>query len=943
VRRVFRVLLFCLLSTCCLAGRIIYLRVHRDVLEERVKASPQTGMERLHKLRAQFADAGCSNDALYEQAVPKQELPNLICNLPGKEPGRIVISAAMGQLSEGPEDETHWATLALLPLLAESVGHVPHRLSITFAAFSGQQHGLRGSSEYLRQLTKSQQQEIRAMVNLEDIGRTPLVYALAQEDLGLANWLTLSSTTLRVQSTPMEITPQSVDARLTNGAPVFNLDDYLVDAKTFQRDRIPAICLRSAPLPMVSAMRHAGAWPGNSSGRSFDLEVYEQTYNVLSVYLLYLDSNLNPHGPSPSGTQVAAVPPAASAAIGTESQTTGTAAPAPAVRAEEGSSHRTSTVPSAAPNSASALPGGPEKANAPSDISVFHADTQLVVMDVSVTDAKGNPVKGLQSGDFTLLENGKPQAIRVFEAHGSQTQNPGVAETSLPPGTYSNRISASTDSPLNIFLFDLLNTPPQDQAYAKSQMLQYLKTMPRGKHISLFVLSSHLQMVQGFTDDSETLMKTAEKLVRQASPLLTSEVQLQQDQGFTEEVGRYAMPSPPNGLPASVAASVASARRDAQSVTGFVSQRTATAARSESIRADQRTTLTLEALAAISRAVSGYPGRKNLVWLSGSFKIRLRPSDNSFLSVGNKTTQAAAAVSDLSSTYSYQEAIRTLTTAMATARIALYPIDVRGLKIGGVEIGVGTESTLSMVDVGNNDAYNHTLSSQSETRFGERSSMLDLAEQTGGHVFVDNDVRGSIARSLEDGSNYYTLAYTPDKNNIDKGFRSVQIKLSRGSVTLAYRPGYYPTPSGDSVKQSGAHMLAAAMQPGVPQSTMLSMTVHVLPPDATSKALRVDYSIDLNGVDFQDISDDQKRAVLDCMAVALDGKGNIAGQTANTMDAALRLQEFPAFQRTGLPMHQELVLPPGSYDLRIGVLDRASQKIGTINVPISISGEAKAN
>ena len=221
--------------------------------------------------------------------------------------------------------------------------------------------------------------------------------------------------------------------------------------------------------------------------------------------------------------------------------------------------------------------------------------------------------------------------------------------------------------------------------------------------------------------------------------------------------------------------------------------------------------------------------------------------------------------------------------------------------------------------------------------------MLDLAEQTGGHVFLDNDVRGSIAHSVEAGSNYYTLAFTPNKNNNDKSFRHVQIKLNHGSATLAYRPGYFPNPTADSLKQTAGHMLAAAMQTVAPQSTMLLITVHLLPPDGTNKALRIDYRIDLNGVRFEDAADDQKRAVLDCMAVALDNKGNIAGQIANTMDASLRLSELAAFQRTGLPMHQELVLPPGSYDLRIGVLDRDSQRIGTVNVPVQIPDETKMN
>ncbi len=951
--RVFRLLLFFLLCTCWLAASIVYLRVHRGTIEARLQARPQTATERIRMLRAQFEAAGCISNTLYEEAVSSQDLPNLICTIPGAEPGTIVIGAPVDYIAEGSGPETQWATLALLPLLAESVGSVQHRHSLTFAAFSGQQHGLRGSSEYLKELTKWQHPEIRAMVSLDDIGRTPVVYALAQDDLLLANWLTLSSSTLRLHSMPMEITARSVDAPLINGRPTvnrggfpsssphsFSLDQYLVDARAFQRARIPAIALRSAPISMIPAMRQAGAWTGNSSGKSLDIDIYEETYNLLAVYLLYLDSNLGTQHPSAPTTELARKATPANPAALTDSQNAGSV-----VSATTSTAGKTeiATASTAVPPSVPTIPNQ-RAAETPPDIAVFHSETQLVVTDVSVTDSHGAPVKGLQAGDFTLLENGKPQAIRVFETHGS-SQAPSVAAAAnpLPPGTFSNRVSSATDSPLNILLFDILNTPPQDQAYAREQMLQYLRGMPKGKYLALFVLGTHLQMVQGFTDDSEVLVKTAQKLVRQTSPLLTTEVQQQQDQGFTEEVGRYALPSTPSGLPASVAANVAAARTDAQGITGFVSQRTATGARTESIRSDQRITMTLDALSAVARAVSGFPGRKNLVWLSGSFKIRLRPSDNTVLSVAARTTQAASAVSDLSSTFSYQESIRRLTTVMAAARIAVYPVDVRGLRTGGVAIAVGTDASRSMVDPGNNDGYSGTLNSQSESRFGEHSSMLDLAQQTGGRVFLDNDVKGSIARSIEDGSTYYTLAYTPEKNGDDKSFRRVDIKMNRGSAILAYRDGYYPTQSQDSLTQSGAHMLAAAMQPGMPQSTMLLVTLRVLPPDASSKAVRVDYSIDLGGIDFNDTADNRKRAILDCMVIALEGNGNIAGQVANAMDATLGPQEFLSFQRTGLPAHQELVLPPGNYDLRVGVLDRASQRIGTINVPLTVSPETKVN
>ncbi|MGH9517721.1 MAG: VWA domain-containing protein [Terriglobales bacterium] len=936
--RVIRILMVLALSTFCLGGSsIVYLRVHRGAIEERLKAPPQDPAEQIQKLRSQFEAAGCSGVNLYQEAVPKQDLPNLICTVPGNEPGTIVVGAPADSLDDPAG--THWATLALLPLLAESVSSVQHRHSLIFVAFSGQRHGFRGSSEYLKELKRWQHPEIKAMVSLADLGRTPPVYALAQDDSRLANWLSLSSNTLRYRSMPMEITARSVDDHLLNGQSTFNPDDYLVDAQIFQHARVPAIAIRSAPAAMIPALRQTGAWQGASSGESFDIATYEETYNLLSVYLLYLDSNLGiPHQTMPKSQVAEKVAPSGPAIV-QKVQTTEAVPPASSSVGKAEIATASAATPASEPASISPA----VQSKAPAEIPIFRSESQLVLMDVSVTDSHGAPVKGLQAGDFTLLENGRPQAIRVFETHGTESLHDATTEKPLPPGTYTNRISASTDTPLDILLFDMLNTPPDDQAYARDQMLQYLRKMPKGKLLSLFVLGTHLQMVQGFTDDPETLVRTAEKLVRQSSPLLTTELQQQQDQGFTQEIGRYGMPATPSNLPASAASGIGAAQTDAQKITGFVSQRTATSSRMESTRSDQRTTMTLDALDAISRAVSGFPGRKNLVWLSGSFKIRLRPSESTVLGVAERTTQAASAVSDLTSNASYKAAIRHLTTMMAEARIAVYPVDVRGLRAGGVAIGVGSESSRSMVDVGNTDTFNNTLISQSDSRFGEYGSMLDLADQTGGHVFINNDVRGSIARSMEDGSHYYTIAYTPEKSTDEKSFRRVEIKMNHGTAILAYRPGYYPTASQESLGQSGAHKLAAAMLPGLPQSTMLLVTLRIAAPDSTSKAVRIDYSIDLGGIDFNDTANSGKRAVLDCMAVALDQKGNVAGQIANTMDATLGPQEFLSFQRTGLPAHQELALPPGNYDLRVGVLDRVSQRIGTVDVPLQVSAEAKTN
>jgi hypothetical protein len=41
-------------------------------------------------------------------------------------------------------------------------------------------------------------------------------------------------------------------------------------------------------------------------------------------------------------------------------------------------------------------------------------------------------------------------------------------------------------------------------------------------------------------------------------------------------------------------------------------------------------------------------------------------------------------------------------------------------------------------------------------------------------------------------------------------------------------------------------------------------------------------------------------------------------------------------------LHQEMMLKPGSYQLRLGVMDRLSGRIGTLDVPLTIEAKVAA-
>src|SRR4249920_2290264 len=52
---------------------------------------------------------------------------------------------------------------------------------------------------------------------------------------------------------------------------------------------------------------------------------------------------------------------------------------------------------------------------APGSGVTFSSNTNLVVVDITVKDKSGKAIEGLKKEDFTVLEDGKPQKVAVFE------------------------------------------------------------------------------------------------------------------------------------------------------------------------------------------------------------------------------------------------------------------------------------------------------------------------------------------------------------------------------------------------------------------------------------------------------------------------------------------------------------------------------------------------
>jgi len=76
--------------------------------------------------------------------------------------------------------------------------------------------------------------------------------------------------------------------------------------------------------------------------------------------------------------------------------------------------------------------------------------------------------------------------------------------------------------------------------------------------------------------------------------------------------------------------------------------------------------------------------------------------------------------------------------------------------------------------------------------------------------------------------------------------------------------------------------------------------------------------------------------------IAFDSSGKEIAHASDTLDATAPMNAYAAIQKYGLPAHQLISLPPGRYNLRIGVMDRTTQQIGTVDAPLVVPASAVA-
>lgn len=579
----------------------------------------------------------------------------------------------------------------------------------------------------------------------------------------------------------------------------------------------------------------------------------------------------------------------------------------------------------------SCLAQGPATAQAANGPAVIHARANLVLVDVVVTD-RGAAVRGLTKGQIHVFENGKEETVTVFEEHRADAAPKVGRPPALPPHVYSNYPQFAETSAANVLLLDALNTPLSDQQYVRRQMIEYLRKIPSGTRIAVFTLASRLRMVEGFTTDPAAIETAVTKGRGRSQPSVLLESAQDQD-GMSD-----------------IAESMSGV--DGGAMQQFIAD-------TQSFQTDLRVQMTLGAMQELGRYLAMIPGRKNLIWFSGSFPLTIDP---------DVTLNDA-----FSAARQYADEVRQTDNLLTEARVAVYPVDARGLMMQasmdvsrsfasapGMSMGGGTRGRNSM----SAPTSVSTRAQKADAQFmqqttHEHQTMDQIAEETGGRAFYDNNgLAYAVEQAIGNGSNYYTVGYVPETKEWDGKFRRIEVRVDGGKYELAYRRGYYaddPLKAGPAMTGEMSPVVAALERGAPPLSQIIFEARALSANDPEAKAAKVaagpagimplkapvtrylvDFSVDPREIAWSALPDGGAHAQVEVALVAWDADGKRVNYTDHAYAVNLSSQDSAAAAKRGLPIHQEIDLPVGQCWLRVAVHDLTTGRIGSLEIPLVV-------
>jgi VWFA-related protein len=516
--------------------------------------------------------------------------------------------------------------------------------------------------------------------------------------------------------------------------------------------------------------------------------------------------------------------------------------------------------------------------------ATFSAESNLVIVDVYARDKLGKVATNLKKEDFTVLEDGKPQTISVFELQKLEGELlPAIAEE--PKTLLQRNALAATPKPapalpagpikfqdrrLMVLFFDFSSMQPEDQIRAQDGAIKFLQQQMTGSDlVSIMAYGASLKTVEDFTDDRERLIADIKKFqVGAASELAGLADTGTPDEG--DDTGSF----------------------------------TADETEFNIFNTDQK----LAALESAARKLAAFPEKKALVYFSSG--IPKTGVEN-------------------------QSQLRATVNAAIRSNVAFYPVDATGLV---AEAPSGNASVASPRGTG---VFSGTHQrGRVDSRNNQQETLVTLAADTGGKALLDNnDLALGITQAQKDINSYYIIGYYSSNGAKDGRFRRIEIKLNNKElqVKLEHRNGYYADKVFAKFNTSDKErQLQDALMLGDPVSELpLALEVDHFRIGRDRYFVPISVKIPGSAISLAK-KGTQESVELDFVGQVRDRAGKLV--TAVRDGIAVKLNEADASQlgRRSFQYDTGLTLTPGDYTLRFLARENLTGKMGTFETKFNV-------
>jgi len=510
----------------------------------------------------------------------------------------------------------------------------------------------------------------------------------------------------------------------------------------------------------------------------------------------------------------------------------------------------------------------------------IRVNSDLVLVNVSVRDKRGNLIRDMKPSDFTVLEDGQPQQLRSFDLEDVERfaqSGPAQVEAQAAPQA-ANLLTGSETKPASIrnrrlivLLFDLTNMEPDELNRASQSALHFIdKQMTPADLVAVVSFSSSMQVNQDFTSNHDLLSQAVRRMQgvegqgMEAGTTGSAEGQPDQGQAYTEDDTEYNI-----------------------------------------FNTDRR----LQAIASLAKALQDIDQKKSVLYFSSGMDR----------DTGNEN----------------QSQLRAAINVAVKANVSIYPVDSRGLQ--AIVPGGSAQSA----SLHGKAAYNgNAITSAYDSNFRTQETLVTLASDTGGKAFLDsNDFSKAFAKVQADMESYYVLGYRSTNPAMDGHYRKITVKVNRPDVKLDYRRGYYgPRDFRHFTRDDRDRQIEAELNSDLP-NTDLPVYLSTQYFRTESDRFFVLLSAVVPGSAIPSGASDQ--ASLDVLGLVRDQQSKFpVGNIRQTIKLAI--ENGTLGRRKNAQYNTGFLLPSGKYHLKFVVRENQNGKLGSFETDFAVPDLRKA-